>query len=681
MLKNKSLSFKLNTYILLVISVIAVFIFTAYSLISKEIRLKNVQENAKNLTYNNSNKIEKILKSVEKITESIAVVLEQTSVTDSELDSLIKTIVKNNNEISGCAAAFEPFKYSSSLQKHAPYYFKDGLQITKTNLADESLEYFYYDWYQIPKLLNHSIWNEPYFDEGGNGKLKSSFSVPFYKGEHTSKNMTGIVTVNISLDWLQDIIGHIKIYETGYAFLVSNRGTFITNPNKNMILNESIFSVAEEKEQQELRTIGRKMIKGGDGFVFVPQFIDKEDCWISFAPLRSISWSVAVVIPQEELYASLSYLNRIISLIGLVGIIILFVTIMFISRSMTLPLRAVTNIAGEISKGNISAAVSELKQIEVNNKEVQKLIHDSDEKSKDEISLLFSAVSKMTYDLNKLLDRVVESVENVTLLKNKIVTSIRQLEATVTEQAASTNEVNATTNQISATVKSLANTMGDVSKVSLNAAESTTNGLQNVAEIQNTMGNLNDSVNKISEKLKNIDSKAGNISNIISTITKIADKTNLLALNTAIESEKAGIYGAGFTVIAQEIRRLADQTAIATLDIESIVDEMQESVKEGVFTVEKHTEETIKSSDKINRLSVSLTKIIEQSKNLTPQFEFVNQGMQQQSEGAFQISEAMGQLNIVAKQTKGSLIELNDITIDLNKAINELHKEVGKFTV
>lgn len=681
MFKNKSLSFKLNTYILLVISVIAVIIFAAYSLISKDIRLKNVQENAKNLTYNNSNKIEKILKSVEKITESIAIVMEQTSVTDSELDSLIKTIVEKNNEISGCSVAFEPFKYSSSLQKHAPYYFKDGKQIKKTNLANESLEYFYYDWYQIPKLLNHSIWNEPYFDEGGNGKLKSSFSVPFYKGKHVLKNMVGMVTVSISLDWLQDIIGNIKIYESGYAFLLSNRGTFITNPNKNMILNESIFSIAEEKEQQELRTMGRRMIKGGDGFVFVPYFNEKEDCWISYAPLRSIDWSIAVVIPQEELYASLSYLNRIILLIGIAGMVILFVTIIIISRSMTLPLRAVTDIAEEISKGNISAAVSELKKVEINNKAIRKLLKDSNENSKDEISQLFAAVSKMTYDLNVLLNRVVESAENVTILKNKIVTSIRQLEATVTEQAASTNEVNATTNQISATVKSLANTMGDVSKVSINAAESTTNGLENVAEIKNTMGTLNESGNKISEKLKNIDSKASNIANIISTITKIADKTNLLALNTAIESEKAGVYGAGFTVIAQEIRRLADQTAIATLDIETIVGEMQESVKEGVFTVTKHTEETIKSSDKINRLSVSLAKIIEQSKNLTPQFEFVNQGMQQQSEGAFQISEAMGQLNTVAKQTKGSLIELNDITIDLNKAINELQKEVGKFTV
>ncbi len=681
MLKNKSLSFKLNTYILMVISVIAIFIFAAYSFISKEIRLKNVQENAKNLTYNNANKIEKILKSVEKITESIAIVMEHTSVNDSELDSLIKAIVAKNNEISGCAVAFEPFKYSLSIQKHSPYYFKDGKEIKKTNLAVESLEYFYYDWYQIPKLLNHSIWNEPYFDEGGNGKLKSSFSVPFYKGEHISSNMVGIVSVNISLDWLQDIIGNIKIYESGYAFLLSNRGTFITNPNKNMILNESIFSVAEEYEQKELRTMGRKMIKGGDGFVFVPYYIEKEDCWFSYAPLPSINWSIAVVIPEVELFASLSYLNKIILLIGIVGIIVLFITIIVISRSMTLPLRAVTGIADKISNGNISAAVSELKKVEINNKAIQKLLINSNEKSKDEISQLFAAVGKMTYDLNTLLNRVVESVENVTTLRNKIVSSIRQLETTVTEQAASTNEVNATTNQISATVKSLANTMGDVSIVSINAAESTTNGLQNVAEIKNTMGNLTDSVNQISEKLKNIDSKAGNIANIISTITKIADKTNLLALNTAIESEKAGVYGAGFTVIAQEIRRLADQTAIATLDIEKIVDEMQESVKEGVSTVTKHTEETINSSDKINRLSLSLAKIIEQSKNLTPQFEFVNQGMQQQSEGAFQISEAMGQLNAVAKQTKGSLVELNEITIDLNKAINELQKEVGKFTV
>ncbi|MFH0733081.1 MAG: methyl-accepting chemotaxis protein [bacterium] len=680
MFKTKSLAFKLSTYILIVIFIIASVVFITYYFVSKDIILQNVEENAKNLTFNNVNKIERILKSIEKVTESIATVLEKTTTTETELDSLIKSIVANNDEIFGCSVAFEPYAYSPNIAKHAPYYFKNNYTVNKINLGKESFDYFYYDWYQIPKVLRKSVWNEPYYDEDGKGILKSTYSVPFYKTTNAKKYLTGIITVNISLDWLQEIVSKVKIYQTGYAFLINNRGTFITFPEKGKILNESIFSVAEEMNLPLLRKIGRKMLKGESGFIFNEKIINKENCWICYAPLKSSDWSMAVLIPQEELYADLYFLNKLIIIIGVIGFIILFATITAISRSMTLPLRKVTEIASEISTGKISLAVSKIKEYQLKTESFNWLINNN-EKSDNEIFTLFNAVKKMTFDLNLLLTRVAESSDNVIILKNKITSSIRQLEATVTEQAASTNEVNATTNQISATVRDLANTINNVTKVSIEAADSSNEGLKNLDEIKTTMYKLSESVNKISEKLDNINSKTTNIFQIITTITKIADKTNLLSLNTAIESEKAGNYGAGFSVIAQEIRRLADQTAISTLDIETIIYEMQSSVKEGVDTVKLHTEQTVKSTNKINSLSSNLSKVLEQSQKLSPQYEIVNHGMQQQSQGAEQISDAMGQLNVVAKQTKKSLIELNDITIELNKAISVMQDEIGKFSL
>ncbi len=680
MFKNKSLAFKLSTYILIVIFIIAAVVFVTYYFVSKDIILRNVGENAKNLTFNNVNKIERILKSIEKVTESVATVLEKTTITETELDSLIKSIVEKNDEIFGCSVAFEPYAYMPNIAKHAPYYFKAQNNVRKIDLGNESFDYFYYDWYQIPKVLQKSVWNEPYFDENGTGILKSTYSVPFYKTLNGRRSLTGIITVNISLEWLQEIVSKVKIYKTGYAFLISNRGTFITSPDKNKILNESIFSVAEEMNQPLLRVIGRAMLKGERGFSFNEQIIDKEKCWIYYAPLRTSRWSMAVLIPQEELYADLNFLNKIIIIIGIVGFVILFTTITAISRSMTLPLRKVTEIASEISTGKISLAVTKIKEYQLKTNIFNQL-NSGGQKSENEISTLFNAVKKMTFDLNLLLTRVAEASDNVIGLKNKITTSIRQLEATVTEQAASTNEVNVTTNQISSTVRDLANTINGVTKVSMEAADSSNEGLKNLNEIKTTMSNLSESVNTISEKLDNINSKTTNIFQIITTITKIADKTNLLSLNTAIESEKAGNYGAGFSVIAQEIRRLADQTAISTLDIENIIYEMQSSVKEGVDTVKLHTEQTFNSTNKINSLSVNLSKVLEQSQKLSPQYAIVNQGMQQQSQGAEQISEAMGQLNTVAKQTKKSLVELNDITVELNKAITAMQDEVNKFSL
>lgn len=96
--------------------------------------------------------------------------------------------------------------------------------------------------------------------------------------------------------------------------------------------------------------------------------------------------------------------------------------------------------------------------------------------------------------------------------------------------------------------------------------------------METTMRQLADSTGSISARLGLISEKANNINGTITTITKVADQTNLLSLNAAIEAEKAGEYGLGFAVVAREIRRLADQTAVATLDIESMVRDMQSSV-------------------------------------------------------------------------------------------------------
>jgi methyl-accepting chemotaxis protein WspA len=185
----------------------------------------------------------------------------------------------------------------------------------------------------------------------------------------------------------------------------------------------------------------------------------------------------------------------------------------------------------------------------------------------------------------------------------------------------------------------------------------------------------------IAQKLADINSKVTNITSVVTTINKVADQTNLLSLNAAIEAAKAGEFGQGFAVVAREIRRLADQTAIATLDIEQMVKEMQSSVSSGVMGMEKFAQEVQSAVREVNEISGQIARIIEQVQGLGPRFESVNEGMESQSVGARQITEAMIQLSEATRNTADSQRDAVRAIELLDQAARVLHREVSRFNV
>ncbi len=302
-------------------------------------------------------------------------------------------------------------------------------------------------------------------------------------------------------------------------------------------------------------------------------------------------------------------------------------------------------------------------------------------REKDIIAELSLGIQSMLDNLNTLVARVQESGIQVTSSSTEIAATARQQEATVTEQAATTNQIRTTVTEISATAKELVNTMNEVTGVALKTSESASQGQSSLSRMAETMQQMLDATSNISSKLAVLSEKAGNINTVVTTITKVADQTNLLSLNAAIEAEKAGEYGVGFSVVATEIRRLADQTAVATWDIEQMVKEMQSAVSAGVMGMDKFSEEVHRGVDDVRNVGSQLAEVIEQVQTLIPRFEDVNDGMQSQSLGAEQISEAMIQLSESAHQTAESLCQSHSAIEQLNKAAQGLQEGVSHFRV
>jgi methyl-accepting chemotaxis protein WspA len=297
----------------------------------------------------------------------------------------------------------------------------------------------------------------------------------------------------------------------------------------------------------------------------------------------------------------------------------------------------------------------------------------------DEFGVLGDGFDRMSDDLTNLVGRVQRSALQVASSVTEIAATAKEHQATSAETASATSEIGATSKEIAATSKVLLRTINDVTEMAEQTANLAGTGQKGLARMEATMRQVMEAGGAVNSKLAVLNEKASNINQVVTTITKVADQTNLLSLNAAIEAEKAGEHGRGFAVVATEIRRLADQTAIASYDIEQLVKEMQSAVSAGVMGMDKFSEEVRRGVSEVEQVSEQLAQIIGQVQALTPQFEAVNEGMQSQSTGAQQISEALAQLTESAQQTLDSLHQSSVVMDQLNSTANDLRTSVSGF--
>ncbi|MDH5300993.1 MAG: methyl-accepting chemotaxis protein, partial [Gammaproteobacteria bacterium] len=263
----------------------------------------------------------------------------------------------------------------------------------------------------------------------------------------------------------------------------------------------------------------------------------------------------------------------------------------------------------------------------------------------DAFAKLAMGVQGMIQSLNELVAQIQHSGVQLAAAATEISASMSQLEVTAENQAQTTHDIAATATEISATTKDLVLTMDEVGRVAERASNSAEDSHAGLSRMENIMRQLAEGVVTVGDKLELLKEKASSISGVVTTISKVADQTNLLSLNAAIEAEKAGESGRGFAVVAVEIRRLADQAAVSTLDIEHMIREMQDSVAVGVDSIRFFTDLVRHGVNEVQIVSKQQSEIIDLVETLSPRFEAVHQAMHFQSQGAEQINEAMIKLN------------------------------------
>lgn len=300
---------------------------------------------------------------------------------------------------------------------------------------------------------------------------------------------------------------------------------------------------------------------------------------------------------------------------------------------------------------------------------------------KDEFGAVETGFNDMMTELTSLVSQAQRSSVQVTTSVTEIAATSKQQQATATETAATTTEIGATSREIAATSRDLVRTMTEVSTAADQASVLAGSGQQGLARMEDTMHSVMGAADLVNAKLAILNEKAGNINQVVVTIVKVADQTNLLSLNAAIEAEKAGEYGRGFAVVATEVRRLADQTAVATYDIEQMVREIQSAVSAGVMGMDKFSEEVRRGMSEVQQVGEQLSQIIHQVQALAPRVLMVNEGMQAQATGAEQINHALVQLGDASSQTVESLRQASFAIDELSQVAVGLRGGVSRFKV
>ncbi|CAK0753623.1 methyl-accepting chemotaxis protein WspA [Gammaproteobacteria bacterium] len=371
-------------------------------------------------------------------------------------------------------------------------------------------------------------------------------------------------------------------------------------------------------------------------------------------------------------------LNRLLWELAGVGVVFCVVTALAawgVARQLSEPLSKISSVAQEISDGDLSSAAESMQELAN-----QQLVSTFRETT-DPTGRLLESICTMTENLSALVGQVQRTSVQVISSSSDLLSSAKRQDTVATAQMRSMGVVGQSVKEIT----DLAIHLEDTFRHVLNTIRTTTafasSGQTDLIQMRTAMTRMTDASILISDRLHVINDKTEAITSIVSTVTKVADQTNFLSLNALIEAERARDYGRSFMVIAREIRRLADQTAAATLDIETMVREMNSAVTIGVQEMEDFMQEMRQSTDDVTRIITKLAQIIDHVQGLAPDLTIIHTTVEQQSQSAQHINEAVTQLHQDMVQTRDSVQDSYVAIAKLNQASQDLQHEISRFQV
>jgi len=389
-------------------------------------------------------------------------------------------------------------------------------------------------------------------------------------------------------------------------------------------------------------------------------------CLFSSAGMPDGSGTLVIRMPQRDILRRVRGSLAASAALAAAGMAIVLGGIMWLTHRLTGRIGRAVAASRRVAAGDLTGMIG---------------IPAGEMRGGDEAGQLLRDIGAMTTGLREVVSQVKRSSYELGATARQLSTASRQQETAISSLGASTSEAAVASREIAVTGRELLGTMNEVAAVAAETEQVADAGRENLAGVEETMAHLEQTTTDFSQRLAVIRQRAEDINMVITTITKVADQTNLLSINAAIEAEKAGDYGQGFIVVAREIRRLADQTAVATLDIERLVEQMQQAVTAGVMEMERFAGEVKTGVGRVAGISAQFATVIDKVHGLADRFDQVNHGMEAQASGAQQITEALVTLTDGSRTAAEALKDFKEASQQMVSAVEGLTETVSRFRV
>jgi phosphoserine phosphatase RsbU/P len=357
-LKETTLIFSIKTKIVLAIGIpllaaYCVMTWIEYRLGRAE-ALAVMESQLKELAFRQAAELNNNLTEAQQVAHTLAVVAATTpDLSPDRIKTWLEDNVRGNPKVYGMAMAFEPYAYSPQNEWFSPYCCRD--QSTGLRYIDVANVYNYaqWDWYKLAKSTQQPLWTEPFFDTGAGERIICTYSVPFFQ----DGKLRGVMTTDVlALDILDDL-AQVNI-GSGYCILISRKGAFISHPDSFLIMHESIFSLAKQHNDEELADAGLQMVAGKTGVCRVRDYRGGGPAWMVFAPVENSQWSLAAIIPENEVLAPIyARLSRSLGILA-AGCVVILGIVLFVSHRVTRPINRLTAAAELLAQGNLDVQVA-----------------------------------------------------------------------------------------------------------------------------------------------------------------------------------------------------------------------------------------------------------------------------------------------------------------------------------
>ena len=264
-------------------------------------------------------------------------------------------VVRNNPDLNSCSISFEPYHYPEKGLYYSIFAYRDeNDHILWEQEGDESYQYFFKNWYLLPKLLEKPCWTEPYDDAHSDldrrmgTHMMVSYCRPLYDRNGV---FVGSISLDLSLKWLSETISGVKPYPNSYSILVGHGGTYLVHPNPDKLFYQTLFTDGLVKPDPEKYALGQSMRRQEEGMREMK--LEGVNCYVYYKPIEITGWSLAIVCPQNDIFASLNRMRRQVGWIMLLGLLLLFPLLALLIHKQLSPLRGLAFEADTIASGDL----------------------------------------------------------------------------------------------------------------------------------------------------------------------------------------------------------------------------------------------------------------------------------------------------------------------------------------